>query len=420
MGMGLKGAVWGLGEFQYLITKTEYGTKTQVQPTPYDSETSILEYEQVEPTSSQLDAQKSGTIVRIKRVNDVLPNWTNKKHFDKFVDNINSMYASLLSENRVKIAISYKNDSGNRWTENCVGSFPLMSNPRHILNSDINIGFNEPTYAKNTSSPIKDVVIKTQNTKVKLTAWHKPTPNQVEKYYDKYKDEKYNPIKYKDSLFGYGSDTGGITIMYKGKYIEFGVAQNVSRTENQGIIVEVDEESNLSFTQFKNTLKKNNNYHEMINGVMNYLKENGFFVRAIAGIPNVEEQEIVEKFLEFVKNDSFYKEGLGIKDFDTQVQTWVRTEVGETDVIIKDFKDPNKVINVIEAKKDRCGGAEAAQLWGYMAYHNCRKGILLTGADEQASFTTMVSALKTFTNLPEVELDSTNIKTLKAGKFFAF
>jgi hypothetical protein len=419
MGMGLKGAVWGLGEFEYLITKTEYGTKNQIQPVVYDSDKCILEYEQVEPNTSQLDAQKSGTIVRIKRVKDTLPKWTNKKHFDKFVDNLNSMYASLLSENKIKITVSYKNESGSRWTEICLGSFPLMSNPRHILNSDINIGFNEPTYMKNTSIPIRDIIIKTKNTKVKLTAFHKPTPNQVEKYYDKYNDPAYNPLKYKDSLFTYGSGTAGITIMYKGKYIEFGVAQHLSRTENQGIIVEIDDESGLSFTGYKNTLKKNNNYHEMIDAVMDYLKNHGFFIRAIVGVPNVAESEIVQKFLDRVKDDTFYQDSLDIVDYDKQVQTWVRTEVGETDVIIKDYKNQNKVITVIEAKKDSCSGIDAAQLWGYMAYHNCKRGILLSGMKEQPSFTAMINALKEFTNLSDAELKSLDIKTLVSSKFFS-
>jgi hypothetical protein len=418
MGMGLKGAIWGLGEFEYLITKTEYGSKAQVQPAAYDSDNSILEYQQVEPNTSELDAQTSGTIVKIKCVNDVLPNWSNKSHFDKFVDSLNSMYAYLINENRVKIVVSYKNISINRWTEVCTGSFPLMSNPRHIMHNDISIGFNEPTYAKGTTTPIKDIEIKTPNTKVKLTAWHKPTPNQVEKYFDLTKDPKYNPERYKDSLFGYGSDTGGITIMYKGKYIQFGVEKHKSRTENQGIIVEISDDSGVTFTGYKNTLKKNNNYQEMLDAVNEYLSENGFFVRAIVGTPNVEENEIVQKFLEFVRKDSFYKEGLGIIDFDKQVQTWIRTEVGETDVIIKDYNDPNTVIHVIEAKKDKCGGYEAAQLWGYMAYHNCKKGILLTGADEQPSFSTMIQSLKSFTNLTEAEINAMNVKTLKAGKFF--
>ena len=84
----------------------------------------------------------------------------------------------------------------------------------------------------------------------------------------------------------------------------------------------------------------------------------------------------------------------------------------ETDIIIKDYNDPNTVIHVIEAKKDKCGGYEAAQLWGYMAYHKCKKGILLSGADEQPSFNAMIKSLKDFCNLPEVEIQKMNVKTL--------
>jgi hypothetical protein len=163
MGMGLKGAIWGLGEFDYLITKTSNGNKCQAQPSKYDSDSDILEYIQIKPTTSHLDAQSSGTIVKIKRVNDKLPNWTNQSHFDAFVYNINSMYANLLHESRVKIHISYSNSSGSKWYKECVGSFPLMSNPRHLLNNDISIGFNEPTYIKDTTTPIDKIEIKTNN-----------------------------------------------------------------------------------------------------------------------------------------------------------------------------------------------------------------------------------------------------------------
>ncbi len=418
MGMGLKSAVWGLGELEYLISKTENGNKCQVEPAKYNGDNDELSYVQLTPTTSQLDSQNSGTIVRIKNVNEKLPDWASEKYFNIFIDKLNSMYAHLLNENRVKITIAYTSSKGHRWTSQCFGSFPLMSNPRHILNNDISIGFNEPTYKANTSETIKDVIIQTTNTKVKLTAWHKPHPIQVEKYFDLTKDPKYDSDRYKNSVFSYGSDTAGITIMYKGKYLEFGLEKHLSRAENQGIIVEIDDDSGLSFTAFKNTLQKNNNYREMLEAVNAFLHENGFFVRATAGTPNVAEEEIVNKFLDFVKTDSFYKEGLGIIDFDKQVQTWIRTEVGETDVIIKDYNDPTKVTNVIEAKKDRCGGYEAAQLWGYMAYHNCKKGILLTGVDEQPSFSAMINSLKSFTNLSEVEISGLNVKTFKAGKFF--
>ena len=55
-----------------------------------------------------------------------------------------------------------------------------------------------------------------------------------------------------------------------------------------------------------------------------------------------------------------------------------------------------------------------------MAYHKCKKGILLSGADEQPSFTTMIKSLKEFCNLSDVEIQKMNVKTLKAGKFFSF
>lgn len=418
MGMGLKGAIWGLGEFDYLVTKTSNGNKCQAQPAKYDSDSAILEYIQIVPSTSQLDAQSSGTVVKIKCVNDKLPNWTNRSHFDQFVLKINSMYANLLHESRVKIHISYTNSHGSKWYKECVGSFPLRSNPRHLLNNSISIGFNEPTYRKDSTTPIDRVEIKTKHTKVYLTAWHKPTPNQVEKYFDISKNPIYNPQTYKDSLFGYGTETGGITIMYKGKYIEFGVEKHTSRTENQGIILEMDDDSGLSFTGYKNTLQKNNNYREMLDAVNNFLKDNGFFVRSIVGTPSVEEDEIVNKFLEYLQQDEIYLENLGIKNYKKQVETWIRTEVGETDIIIKDYNNPTIVTCVIEAKKDRCGGYEAAQLWGYMAYHNCKRGILLSGADEQPSFNAMITSLKDFCNLQDVEMEKMNVKTLKAGRFF--
>jgi hypothetical protein len=163
----------------------------------------------------------------------------------------------------------------------------------------------------------------------------------------------------------------------------------------------MDDDSGLSFTGYKNTLQKNNNYREMLEAVDAFLKENGFFVRSIVGTPSVEEDEIVKKFLEYIQTDAIYLESLGIESYQKQVETWIRTEVGETDIIVRDYNDSEIITCVIEAKKDRCGGYEAAQLWGYMAYHNCKKGILLSGVPPPVTLTTdLFTRSVTLTSFP--------------------
>lgn len=423
MGMGMKGAIWGLGEMDYIISKTERGKKAEVRPVEYSTLNDKLRYLRVTPTNNLLDSQKSGTIVRIKRVTDFLPRWTTRAHFDKFVDKYNSMYAKLLSDKRLTLSIYYSNGADKvRFQANCVGSFPLMSNPRHILDADpdIGIGHNEPTYIKHTTNKIENIEIKTNKTCVKLTAWHKPTPNQIERYYEKTKNETYNPEIYKRSVFGYGNDRAGIIVMYKGKLIQFGLEKETSRETDKGILVEITDDSGLKFTQYKNTLVKNNNYTECMEAIAKFLEENGFLIRSLTGTQQVEEKEIVLKFLEFVKRDSIYQKSLGIINFNEQVDTWVSHECGETDIVIYDYHNPNKVICVIEAKKDRCAGDEAGQLFRYMAYHKCYKGILLSGQGKQPTFDNTIKALKNFMNVPEVDVQSLDVDALHSAKYFIF
>jgi hypothetical protein len=418
MGMGLKGAVWGLGELDYAISKTSNGNKCEVRPRPYDSDEEELVYEQVECTSSLLDAQKHGTCIRIKRVNDTLPMWSNKKHFDKVVEKFNSMYAILLHENRVNIKFYYSNSNGNKFDATCGGSFPLMSNPRHILNSnpEINIGHNEPTYKEGTLEKIEKIEIKTANTKVYVTAWHKPTPTQVEKHYEVTKDAKYDPVKYKNSVFGYGAARAGMCVLYKGKFVQLGLERASSRESDKGIIIEIPEDCGLKFTQYKNTFVQDVNYRECLDAVNAFLESNGFMIRSISGTPQVSEDEIVLKFVEFIRNDPIYSQSFGIVNFNEQVKTWVASEVGEADIVIYDYYNKDKVNVLIEAKKDRCGAEEARQLWGYMCEFGCDRGILLTGTTEQPTFRAQIQAFKRHHN--GLSMETANVNSLTSSKFF--
>jgi hypothetical protein len=400
MGMGLKGAVWSIGELDYVVSKTESGEKAEVRAKPYANLNEMLVYHRVENNDNLLEAQKSGTIVRIKRVNDYLPKWTSKAHFDKFVDRYNSMYAHLLYENRVRISIYYTNGSYSnvRFDAHCHGSFPLMSNPRHVLDSDPSVGtlgHNECIYIQGTQDKIENIPIVTANISAKLSAWHKPTPAQVEWYHNKTKNSAYEPEQYKNSVFGYGRDRAGITVMYKGKIIAFGLEKESSRETNKGILLEIDDDSGLKFTKYKNTLIQNNNYRECMDEVRKFLEEAGFLIRTSnLKAQAVAEEEIVDKFIEYIRHDKIYKKDFGIVDFDEQVKTWVRTEVGEADIVIYDYHDKNKVNVVIEAKKDFCGGEQARQLWGYMCDLDCTRGILLSGVPEEPTFTAQVKAFK--------------------------
>lgn len=418
MGMGMKGAIWGLGEMDYVISKTADGTKSEVRPSPYTDLNEVLSYIKVENNNSLLDAIKSGTLIRIKRVNEILPKWTSQVHFNKFVDKYNSMYATLLNDGRININIAYTNGK-TRFNATCTGTTPLMSNPRHVLDDNLDgiyIGYNEPTYKMETTEKIEDVEIKTKNTCVKLTAWHKPTPQQVERYYEKTKNPAYVPEKYKNSVFGYGGDKSGVTVKYKGKLIQFGLAREASWETDKGVLIEITDESGLKFTQYKNTLVMNNNYKECLDAVMEYLETVGFRIRSLKNTQPIAEKEIVEKFVEFLKNDVIYSQHFGIVDFNRQVKKWVHTSVGEVDIVIYDSKNPDKVTTVIEVKKDRCGGEEARQLWGYMCAMDCQRGILLTGVAEQPSFKSQIDAFRRFH--AGFDMASSNVNSLSSSKFF--
>jgi hypothetical protein len=416
MGMGMKGTIWGLGEMDFVASKTTRGDLSKVIAAPYVTYDDPLIYQRVEP-GDVLQSSKSGTIVKIKRVKASIPCWTDKRHFDKFVDKFNSMYANFLNEKRLSLEIYYRN--GNvKFQAECMGSFPLMSNPRRILDSDINLGHNEPSYEEGTTKKIENVIIKTKNTECKVTAMHKPTPQQVADYFDKTGDPNYNPSVYKNSVFGYGHEHAGIIVKYKDKLIQFGLEKESSRETDKGVIIEIGDNSGLSFTQYKNTLVKNNNYREMMDAVDEYLRSVGFFTRSRVGTQQVSEIEIVNKFLEYVKNDQIYQKGLGIKDFDSQVKSWVKHECGETDIVIYDYNDLSKANHVIEAKKDRCDGETVSQLWRYMAHHNCYSGMILTGGKKSSSFDPTIKAFKKFMNLPDAVVEEIDIKTLNSSKFF--
>jgi hypothetical protein len=429
MGMGMKGAVWGLGEFVFALSKTADGNMCEVRPAPYNSDNDVLEYQMVEPTQPELDSYNHGTCIKIKRVNDKLPLWTNKKDFERFMDKLNSMYAKLLDENRVTISVYYRNSKGTAFTDKCVGAHPLMSNPRNIKDDspDIMLGHNEPIYAQNTKNKIErqEIITYDENgnvsTKVYVYAWHKPTPAQVALYYKKSQDELYNPIRYKNSVFGYGYDKAGITILYKGKYIQFNVDQRSSWEDNRGVIIEIDDESGISFTQYKNSLVQNNKYRECLDAVTKFLKENGFNIRSLPGTPAVAEYEIVNAWLTKVKTEEFWADYFGITNPNKQIKTWVDIEVGEADILIYDENDPTKVKMIIEVKKDRCGGEEVRQLWGYMCHLECNKGMVLSGVKEQPGFKLQVDAFKKFHNgldITAMSKDRLSMKSVNSSMFF--
>ena len=185
---------------------------------------------------------------------------------------------------------------------------------------------------------------------------------------------------------------------------------------SKGIILEITDDSGLKFTQYKNTLIQDNNYRECLEAVTEFLDNQGFMIRSIAGTSQVSEDEIVSRFLDFVKNDDVYLESFGIINFNKQVFRKKKTNVGEADIVIVDYNDSNKVTAVIEAKKDRCGGEEARQLWGYMCALNCIKGILLSGKAEEPTFRAQVEAFKKFHS--GFTMETANVKTLSSSKFF--
>jgi len=393
MGMGMKLAISALGELDYFITKVKNKPAYKLIMAPYTNMNEPLKYYVEEYNGNEFPtAYDSGTLIRIRKCQNMIKKWKTEKDFRKFCYKIESTYPSLLNE-FLNIKMTYaKNDktSNSYWSHICTAYKALMNNPKQLLKNGNGLGANTPVLDK-----FELQIDEFPEVKVKLTAWHKPTIKQVHDWYVKTKDEKYNPIVYKESPWAYGSKNSGIALSYKGKILNWNIDKKSSRSEDHGILLEV--EGGVESTSLKSGVMDTIQWDAIREAVNQKLNEIGFYVRHLPGTPALSEQDYMDAFYEKLEKHPVYRKAYGIVDFGKQVHKWPICDVGAPDGVIYDYNDDTKVNFVIEGKKDRGSGEEARQLFGYMACYNCKNGVFVSPI-QTPQFETQIKHFNTMFN----------------------
>lgn len=370
MGMGMKIAIGALGDLDYIITKVKGKPAYKIGVVPYANGHEQLEYYFEEYTGKDF-LYESGTKIRIKNCERMLRKWNNND-FLKFCRKIEATYPDLLGT-FVNVRITYAGKY--TWPHDCKAYKPLMSRATKIINTKTALGANEPELNRFLLD-IPDY----PEVRAYLTAFYKPTPEQVAEQYASTKDETYNPETYKMSPWFYGSERSGIALKHRGKILEHNLLEKSSRNERHGIILEIEE--GVDYTALKSGTQKTARWAAITDAARAKLEDIGFYVRARAGLPSLAEDTYLDKFLDKLKHSSTYKKAYGIMDPDVQIKRKPRCDVGAPDGLIVSATNPDEVLYVIEAKKDLGGGEECRQLVGYMAHYNCRNGIFVSPVNE--------------------------------------
>jgi hypothetical protein len=399
MGMGMKIILFGMGELEYVITKTKNNPAYIIRINNYTSASDDLEYTIDEYTGNEFPQYESGTLIKIINCKEMIRNWIDKKDFDSFCSKIESTYPYLLNK-YLNIKITYTKPK-QIWEHDCVAYKPLMGNPNRIISAKHLLGENSPTLDR----VLLDIP-KYPDVRAYITCWHKPHPLAVAQYYAETKDETYNPEKYAKSPWYYGDEFSGIALGMRGKVLEWGLDKKSSRSEKHGIHLEVEE--GLDYTALKSGVKSTNKWKAILKAVNEKLTPLGFYIRSTALTPAISEEKYMTKFFESLKNDDTTRIAYGVKDFDKQVRVKPSCGVGEPDGIIFDYDDPTKVIWVIEGKKDKGAGQEARQLVGYMAHYKCHNGIFVSPV-KNAQFDQQMQDFKEFFGLPQLKVASVDL-----------
>lgn len=429
MGIGMKSAIGGLGDLHILTTKVRGGTTHGVVRDP-DSTTVSYLLAEIDDNNPEYDEHNihtlSGTYIKIKDADKAVKDWTAEKDFRKFCHYFDVTYANYIREGRLEIVIRYRNfrhRTTPSYDYKCRTSVPLMSDPRHIIDPDINMGANQCT-TDPFGNMIKDRKIVGQSGMVncRIDAFNKPTPAQVAEMYKATKDEVYNLVNYNNSVWAYGSKTAGLTVVYKGKVIDYNVEVASRSFEDKGVIVYIDDSSGLSFRQFKGVISKDAAWDELIKAIFEELKRCDFTTRSRSGALTIPEREMYEKIRSTIKASKRDRMFFGLEkdaDVDTQVQIKVPCPVGEVDVLCRDKN--GKIVHIIEVKKDECSGETVAQAMKYALYSGCPNVTIISGVPPTATFHETVKTFKeAFPNFgPEgLDIDYLNINHLNAGIFF--
>jgi hypothetical protein len=408
MGMGMKIALFSLGKLDYFITKTKGNPAYIVRIDDYITTSDELVYTINEYTGNEFPTYESGTLIRIKNCSNMVRKWINKDHFNNFCSKVESTYPQLLNK-YLNINIRYTRVKGELWEHECVAYKPLMSHPERIINTNNGLGEN---------SPILDRVLleieEYPDVRAYLSCWHKPHPSIVTDTYNQTKDETYNPIKYSKSPWYYGAEYSGIALGMRGKILDWNFNKKSSRNERHGILLEVEE--GLDYTSLKSGVMDTNKWNSIKEAVDKKLEEVDFYIRSTSTTPAISEDKYMAKFFETLKSDDTTRRAYNVRDYDKQVRIKPSCGVGAPDGIILDYDNPDKVIWVIEGKKDKGAGQEARQLVGYMAHYKCYNGIFVSPV-KNPQFDQQIQDFNEFFGI-NIQLSSIDISYVNSLKFF--
>jgi len=371
MGMGMKIAIGALGDLDYIITKVKGKPAYKIGVVPYANGSDQLTYYFEEYTGKDF-LYESGTKIVIKNCEKMLRKWTNEADFLKFCRKIEATYPDLLGT-YLNIRMVYAGKS--LWQHDCQAYKPLMSCATKIINTSTALGANQPELNKFLLE-----VPEYPEVRAYLTAFYKPTPEQVISHYASTGDETYNPESYKMSPWFYGAERSGISLKYRGKILEHSLLKESSRSERHGIILEIEE--GMDYTALKSGTQKTTRWSAIIDAARAKLEDIGFYVRSRAGLPALPEDTYLDKFLDKLRHSSTYKKAYGITNPDVQILRKPRCGVGAPDALIVSATNPEEILYVVEVKKDLGGGEECRQLVGYMAHYNCTSGIFVSPTNE--------------------------------------
>jgi hypothetical protein len=422
MGIGLKLALFGLGKPEYIATKQnclpsnsldggcyEYICKPHFHSGIPFSKNDLVQFN-VDINQTPEITTDSGTVIKINDCDEQVPNWT-EVQFKRFVAKFNATYLSFLG-NRLNLNVVYTNNkrkTTKTYSQKCEAYSPVLTNPHKIISEFVDFGLGENELViDNKYVPIEGY----PDIKVILCAGYKAHPNQLKQAFTLTKKEMYNVDNNTLSPYSYFSKERGIILKKRGKVLNFGSNLEVASSRENAHYITLEVEG-IPSTGLKKELKKGNRREAMLEAVKKELEKEGFYLRNAANFGARSEKEDQEKFVKHLLGDGAMCKKYGITN-PQQVETFVRNEVGECDIVVWDNNKDN-VIAVGEVKKDRPNADTSRQLFGYMAYYRngnpnnqMPRGFVVCQNKQQTTFTKQVDSFKSLVSGLEIDYYNSN------------
>jgi hypothetical protein len=406
MGIGMKLALFGLGRPEYITTKQKCWPSNGLDGECYEyickphfhsgipfSKNDLVQFN-VDINQTPEITTDSGTIVKINDCDEQVPNWT-EGQFKSFVAKLNATYVEFL-DSRLNLEVVYTNNkrkTAKTYSQKCESYSPVLTNPKNMKSEFVDFGLGENElvidnkYVKVDGYP---------DMKVILCAGYKAHPNQLKKAFALTNNPVYNVEENTLSPYSYFSKERGIILKKRGKVLNFGSNLEVASSREHAHYITLEVEG-IPSTGLKKELKPGNRRDSMLEAVSAELKKEGFYLRHGVGFGARSEKEDQEKFVEYLLKDSKMLTNYGITN-PQQVETFVRNEVGECDIVVWDTNKQNVIA-----------------VFGYMVYYkNCNpnneipKGFVVCQNTKQTTFTKQVESFKNLVNNLEINYYNSN------------